>query len=69
MQNRPTRADVVEVLCRTGQRLHFAHHGADKTLCGHLVEQRRVGGSWWPEKDRRYDHLGVCLRCVNMVVS
>lgn len=69
MENRIPKADVQEVLTRSGLRLHFARPGSDKTLCGHLVEQRRVGGSWWPEMPRGTNQRGACLRCINMVIS
>lgn len=62
-------ADRLElVITRSGKCQHYALPGADTTLCGHRVHERRVGGAWRPERPD-VDRWRTCFRCENRVVE
>jgi hypothetical protein len=42
--------NLIECLSRTGKRIHYAQEGSPLTLCRNIVHERRVGGSWRPER-------------------
>lgn len=56
--------ELVEAVTRTGRRIHFAPADAPLTLCHHAVHERRIGGSWRPERVdvTSWQH---CERCAN----
>ena len=54
----------ISVRTMWGTRNHLARSNEPTTtLCGWQTYYKRIGGSWFPEEPRGWDHDGNCNRC------